>query len=174
MHSITVSKPHLFFITIVLCLTLQGAARSQESAAKAYEKAYGYVLEEKWSDAMGQFNDFVKKYSGSKLIDAAHYWLCYTRDKSGENREQIFECYREFIGDYPKSKWVSDARSNMVNIASQLSREGKREYEQQLKSMDDAEDDDVKIAALYALANMGSDKALSTVVTLYDQTKSAK
>src|SRR5437867_3938097 len=157
---------------LVALLLVQGAARAQETASKAYEKAYGYVLGEKWKDALGAFDAYVRKYTKSDFTDAAHYWLCYSRDKMGENPEQVFDCYRTFIKEYPKSKWAKDAQANMVKIASVLSHEGKPQYKDILKSLDAHEDEDVKLAALYALANMGSEKALSTLVSLYVQTES--
>ena len=160
---------------IVLALgvvLLQPGARAQETASKAYEKAYGYIIDEKWTEALAAFDAYVKKYTKSDFTDAAHYWLCYSRDKTGEDLESVYDCYRTFIKDYPKSKWAKDAQANMVKIASQLSREGKTAYEKDVKGMDKSEDDDVKLAALYALVNMGSEKSLATVISIYDQTQS--
>src|SRR5712692_9786920 len=116
-------------LVVVSCgLLIQSQSRAQETATKAYEKAYNYILDEKWTDAQKSFADLIKKYQKSNLLDAASYWYCYTRDKLGENKEQVFECYRDFIKSYPKSKWVGDAKSNMVHLAYQLDREGKPEY----------------------------------------------
>ncbi|HLF14888.1 MAG TPA: HEAT repeat domain-containing protein, partial [Bacteroidota bacterium] len=160
------------FLFLAFLLAIRPAVRSQEASTKAYEKAYGYILDEKWKDAKSSLEDYVKKYEESDMIDAARYWLCYSTLRLETRTEVAFECYREFIGEYPDSKWADDARSSMVGLASQLAREGKPEYEAMLKNLDESADEDVQLAALYALANMGSDKAFSTVVTLYDQTKS--
>src|ERR1041384_6280476 len=161
-------------VLVSLTLLLLASARlapaglmAQSTAPKAYEAAYSLILEEKWSDAQKALTGFIKEHPKSNLVDAAQYWNCYTRDKLGENKEAVFNCYRTFIKEYPKSKWVKDARSNMVNIGYQLSREGKPEYEKIVKGMDEAGDEDVKLAALYALGNMGSKEAYSTIVSLY-------
>jgi len=89
----------------VMLFSLAVNARAQDASAKAYEKAYGYILEEKWQNAQESFTAFVKTYPKSKSVDAAQYWLCYTRDKKGESQEDVFECYNKFIKSYPKSKW---------------------------------------------------------------------
>ena len=36
--------------------------------------------------------------------------------------------YQDFVGDYARSKWADDARSNMVQLGRRLARNGKREY----------------------------------------------
>ncbi len=161
------SRKTSIILGALIALGLSGTARAQDGSSKAYEAAYSRILDEKWGDAQNALSDYIKKYPKSNLIDAAHYWHCYTRDKLGESREAVFGCYRDFVSSYPKSKWVKDARSNMVNLAYQLSREGKPEYEKIVKGMDDSGDEDVKLAALYALGNMGSKEAYSTIVSLY-------
>jgi len=148
--------------------------KTQKAAQESYQKAYNYILDSKWSSAKKAFTDYVDKFRKGDMIDAASYWLCYSRGKLETTREAAFECYQDFIKKYPGSKWVNDARSEMVSLASQLAREGKPEYQASLQKLDEADDEDVKLAALYALAGMGSDKALSTVSTLYDKTQSDK
>jgi TolA-binding protein len=113
-------------LLIVLCwsaVLLPGRVLSQEAAAKEYQKAYGYILDEKWTDAKTAFAGFLKNYPKSAWNDAAHYWICYTRDKLGEAKENVFDCYRDFITSYPKSKWMNDAKSAMVNLGYQLAKE---------------------------------------------------
>src|ERR1051326_3281683 len=155
----------LIAATLLTCTRV----RAQDDASKAYDKAYGFILDEKWADAKTAFDDFIKNHSKSKLSDAAHYWDCFTREKLGDTKEQVFACYQDFIKRFPKSKWVTDAKTNMLSLASQLAREGKHEYEEMVRGMDKTEDEDVKLTALYALGNMGSEKAFSTIVSLYDQ-----
>lgn len=48
-------------------------------------------------------------------------------DKEGKE-ERAFQAYQEFIKNYPRSKYVDDAKSNMVALADRLYRQGKREY----------------------------------------------
>jgi HEAT repeat protein len=62
----------------------------------------------------------------------------------------------------------------MVRIGRELSKAGKPEYETVVKSMETDGDEDVKLAALYALQNMGDAEALKTLIGLYDKTESAK
>ena len=108
---------NIILAVAVLTVFLFHQLRSQDAASKTYEKAYGYILEEKWNDAQKALNNFMQDYPKSKLTDAAKYWHCYTRDKLGEDQEAVFQCYNDFIKSYPKSKWASDAKSNLVRIA---------------------------------------------------------
>ena len=83
--------------------------------------------------------------------------------------ETVFKCYQEFANAYPKSDWADDARSNMVRIGHELAKAGKAEYEAVIKSFEESGDEEVKLAALYALQNIGDDDALKTVIGLYDK-----
>src|ERR1043165_5192192 len=60
------------FVMAVLCsfmLSFGSFAHAQEAASKAYEKAYNYILDEKWSDAQTALGAFIEKYPKSKLVD---------------------------------------------------------------------------------------------------------
>src|SRR5438552_3266845 len=103
-------------ILLVLALGAMSHAVAQEGASKSYERAYGFILDEKWTEAQKALGEFIEKYPKSSSVPAAQYWHCYTRDKLGQNKETVFRCYEEFVKDYPKSKWADDARTNLVNI----------------------------------------------------------
>ncbi len=62
----------------------------------------------------------------------------------------------------------------MVRVGRELARTGKPEYETVVKSMEADGDEDVRLAALYALQNMGDAEALKTLISLYDKSEGAK
>ncbi|TLY28820.1 MAG: hypothetical protein E6K56_09355 [Ignavibacteria bacterium] len=53
------------FAAITCVLIIPSKSRAQETASKAYEKAYNYILDEKWTDAQKAFVDLIKKYQKS-------------------------------------------------------------------------------------------------------------
>ena len=151
-------------------------ALAQESspAAKAYEKAYNLVLSKKWTEAQKEFDDFIGKYRKSSYIDGANYWKCYVREKLGDPSESVFKAYQSFVKSYPRSRWADDAKTNMVRIGSELVRQGKSEYAPTVESMQEGDDEDVKLTALYALRGNADEKSLPVIMNLYDQSKSEK
>ena len=57
---------------------------------------------------------------------------------------------QEFINAYPESEWADDARSNMVRLGRDLARHGRPEYEAKIQAMEEGQETDVRLAALYA------------------------
>src|SRR4030042_3372238 len=151
-----------------------GAAESQEKDAVAYKQAYNLVLQEKWADALKAMEEMVKNYSKSAWVDDARFWQCYAREKLNQSQEEIFRCYQEFINAYADSEWADDARANMVRVGSALAKAGKHEYEAKIQAMEEDQETDVKLAALYALKALGDLESLPTLISLYDTAKLAQ
>jgi len=139
----------------------------QSEDAKVYQAAYTLVLQEKWDEAAKSLDAFLAKYPKSGWADDARFWRCHVLEEQGR-REEAFRCYQEFLKSYPASEWADDARSNLVNLGRELARTGKPEYKALIKSLGGAEEEDVAIAALYALKDMGDENAVETLVGLYD------
>jgi HEAT repeat protein len=153
----------------------RAAGVSQDSkVGEAYQKAYNLVLDRKWTEAQNELDAFIDKYPRTSYTDGARYWRCYAREKKGDPAEEVFKAYQDFVTSYSHSKWVDDAKTSMIRIGSQLAKSGKSEYGAMVKSMQEGEDEDVKLAALYALRNTGEEKSLPVIVSLYDQSKSDK
>ena len=138
--------------------------------AAAYKKAYELVLDEKWSDAVKAFSGFLRQYPKSQWQDDAGFWLCYTKDKAGYKSEEVFKSYQDFITNHGNSKWADDARANMIIVGQKLVKNGKAEYKTTIDNLQKENNDEIKITALYALQNIGDDKALNAIIKLYDST----
>ena len=146
----------------------------QDSDAKTYQKAHNLVLDEKWDSAISTLQNFIEKYPKSKWVDDARFWKCYAGEKKGDDLESVFECYQKFVKRHRSSKWTDDAKSNMVRLGTKLSKMGKTEYTAIVKTMQDSENEEVSLTALYALQSIGSDKALDVTIDLFDKTKSER
>jgi HEAT repeat protein len=153
----------------------QDAPSPQDQAAQsAYQKAYNLVLDKRWADAQKELDTFLNKYPRGSYSTAARYWKCYAREKLGDPAEEVFKSYQDFVNKYSSSNWADDARTNMVRIGSELAKQGKTEYGTIVQSMQENEDEDVKLTALYALRNSSDDQALPVIINLYDKSKSEK
>ena len=140
----------LFVMTLTLFPFHVRAAESQEKDAVAYKQAYNLVLQEKWDKAFSAMEALVRDFPESAWTDDARFWQCYAREKLGQAFETVFRCYQEFINAYPESEWADDARSNMVRLGRDLARHGRPEYEAKIQAMEEGQETDVRLAALYA------------------------
>jgi HEAT repeat protein len=158
---------------VVLCLLLCSAeALAQGDAERVYQQGYAAVLDENWKAAKDAFELVVRAYSDSNAAEGARYWLCYVREKLGESPESIFQCNQDFVHSYPNSSWANDARSNMIRIGKQLARSGKPEYGEIVKGLQASQDEEVQLAALFALQDNHSDEAYQATVRLYGRSSS--
>jgi len=162
----------LALMVMLLSLALPVTTQAQDRAAEAYQKAYELVLDENWSQANDALQDFMDQFSRSNWADDAQFWWCYVQEKTGRFDEDAFDCYQDFVEDYSRSKYADDARSNMVRLAQRLARSGKREYLAVIESMQQEGDEEVKLAALDALWQMGDERALEAILDLYDSSGS--
>jgi HEAT repeat protein len=142
------------------------AQRGQEKDALAYRQAYNLVLEEKWDEALKAMEDLVKNYAKSTWADDARFWQCQAREKLGQSGEEVFKCYQEFIAAFAESELTDDARSNMVRLGRGLVKAGKPEYEAIIQTLEEDQRADVRLAALYALRDIGEKESLQTIIDL--------
>ena len=147
---------------------------TQDESAKDYQKAYNLILDEKWSEALTALESFLKAYPKSSYRDDALFWQCYAKEKSGQSLEDSFECYNNFLKRHSGSKWADDAKHNLIRIGQQLAKAGKTEYRAIVQSMEKSNDEELSLAALYALENIGDERALETTMELYDKTQNEK
>ena len=94
--------------------------------------------------------------------------MCYSKEKAGYGLEEVFNCYQDFVNNNKRSKWADDARSNMIVIGQKLVKQGKVEYKSIIENLTSQDKEEISITALYALQNMGNEKALKSILKLYD------
>ncbi|MBN2408128.1 MAG: HEAT repeat domain-containing protein, partial [Candidatus Aminicenantes bacterium] len=150
------------------------ADEAQDKDAIAYKQAYNFILESKWAEALKAMEAVAKDFPKSAWFDDARFWQCYSREKLGQALESVFKCYQEFIDAYPKSEWADDARANMVRLSHELSKRGKPEYRAKIRALEENQETDVRLAALYALQEIGDPDSLKTLIDLYDTAKNTQ
>ena len=155
-------------------LLLAQVAFAADEIGQKYQKAYNLILDKKWKQGKALMQEIVDQNPDSKWQDDAYFWKCYALEKLERSPESSFECYQRFIENLPSSKWANDAQGNLVRLANKLQKAGNPEYKALLQSMEENEDREISLAALYALANRGDDRAFESVMKLYKTTKDPK
>lgn len=145
----------------------------QDAVYQDYKAAYNLVLDQRWSEAITGLEAFSKKYPNTKYTDDAQFWLCYSREKRGDNPEQVFEAYEKFIQKFSSSQYVDDARSNMIRLADQLAKAGNPKYKARLEALRSSEDEDLKLQAIYALSQYDDPSTAKTLIELVQTEKNA-
>ncbi|HES59850.1 MAG TPA: outer membrane protein assembly factor BamD, partial [Caldithrix sp.] len=156
------------FILLMAMLLMQisiplQAASLEDEIDKKYQKAYTLVLDEKWEQAIKEFQSLLDKYPDSDWADDAQYWSCFAAAKIEKSLENAIKCYEDFVEAYPKSNYRDEAEGDMVQIAKELAEEGNQFYLQKLESMQQNEDEEIAMTALLALAQRGDEKAQMAV-----------
>lgn len=162
-----------FHISLIFLIILASVSFAKEAdpVAEKYQKAYNLILDKNWNEATKLLDDIIENFSDSKWVDDARFWKCYAYEKQEKALEKSFECYEDFINNFSGSKWADDAKSNMIRLARELRKAGKPEYEEQIQTLQESENDEIALAALYALQNRGDERALDAVLNLFNSTK---
>jgi HEAT repeat protein len=140
-----------------------------DAAGQAFRAAHKLILEEKYAAGIQALQAFLDKYRSSDWDAEARFWICYATEKTAPSPEKSLECYQGFIQTNPHSRWVNDAKMNMVRIAHQLAKEGKPQYEQQVRPFAEEADNEIEMTALAALLDLGDEKSLAKVLERVDR-----
>jgi len=174
----TTMKTHLYFAKLcfvgllVLAPVVTTSAEAQSAAEKAYADANTLILDGKWGEAGTALASFLDKYPDSDRYDDAQFFYCYARDQFSRASEEAYGCYDAFATSFPESQYVDDALNNMVRLASALEKAGNPGYSSRIKALKANDDEEVALAALYALRNIGDDSVLPTILGLLERTES--
>jgi HEAT repeat protein/predicted negative regulator of RcsB-dependent stress response len=167
------------FAAVVVAVFLAGgfagaeAANKQKEAESAYKKARKTLNADDYAEAAREFADIYKQYQETKYAARALYWQAYSQYKLGgksdlKNAERALEVH---LDKYSDTGTREDAMELYYRVLGQLAKGGDKDAAQklaedtgrQLDMVDDVDVDvdvDEKMAALHALINMRSEKAL--------------
>jgi HEAT repeat protein len=85
-----------------------------DPAYSLYKAGYKLILEEKWQEARKKLADVMSKYSKSKYVDDAQYWIAYSWKQS--DYKKAIEVYKKFLKDYPNSNYYDDALADLNRL----------------------------------------------------------
>lgn len=72
---------------------------------------------EEWAKAAQKFAEIIDKYPNNNSVDAALYWLAFSRKKQKQFDESRIALDR-LLKDFPDSSWANDARVMRLEISS--------------------------------------------------------
>ncbi|MBC6952131.1 outer membrane protein assembly factor BamD, partial [candidate division KSB1 bacterium] len=162
--------PHPWAGVFALLQTPKGEA--QDDAYQAYKSAQNFVYEQRWAEAITQLQAFLSKYAGSKYAADANFWICYSQEKRGDDAEKVYNAYKTFIKNYPRSGYVDEAKANMILLAAALAKAGKTGYQAEVQAMRQDADEELRLQALYALGQHDDEETVNTLKSLLASEKS--
>jgi len=123
------------------------AQRDRDRESSFYDAGQGDLDSARWDRAVQRF-DQVIALKGAR-VDAAMYWKAYAQNKLGQ-RPEALATLGSLTKDYPKSRYLNDAKALEVEVRS---RSGRLDPAQE-------SDEDLKLIAIQALQNSDAEQAV--------------
>ncbi|MCI0659719.1 MAG: HEAT repeat domain-containing protein [Acidobacteria bacterium] len=118
---------------------------SSDAATKTFSEARNLIKDGHWAKAEESFNRFIADYPQDKDIAAATYWLAFALKQQSKFKDAD-KTLTQLIEKFPKSSWVTDARTLRIEIAPRLD-EGEKVIAQGGKE----DNEEIRLAALQSL-----------------------
>ena len=136
--------------------------REKEREYQSYDSGQQALDSARWDRAISSF-DRVIEMKGTRA-DAALYWKAYAQNKLGQ-RPEALSTIGTLIKEYPKSRYLNDARALEVEV--------KRDGGQPINPAAES-DEELKIMALNALQNTAPEEAIPMLQKVLQGTGSPK
>lgn len=151
--------------TTVSGLAQRNNPAAQESntpaaATSIFDEGRNLIANEEWAKAAEKFNQVITRYPQSGRIDASLYWLAFALKKQERLREADQVLQRLHDG-FPGSTWKDDARVMRIEIAPRLGN-----TKLVLDEVENADKDEIKLAALQSLFEIDPDRALAAATSI--------
>jgi HEAT repeat protein len=124
------------------------AQRDRDRENSAYDQGQSALDSGRWERAVSAF-DRVVELKGAKA-DAALYWKAYAQNKLGQRPESL-ATINALMKEYPKSRYLSDAKALEVEVKSRSGQPVNPAAET---------DEEIKIMAITALQNSAPEEAI--------------
>lgn len=144
--TLLISGGHAFADAFAHASTEVGDERG-EREADLYDEGTDAIDDQDWDEAIKNFKA-VAEMGGSRA-DGALYWMAYALNKGGR-RAEAMQAIEGLKKNYPKSKWLDDAKALDLEV-----RQGRGER----VSPDRLQDDDLKMIAINSLMHSDPEKA---------------
>jgi tetratricopeptide (TPR) repeat protein len=143
------------------------AAEASDPATKALNEGRAAIASKNWARAAEKFNEVIRLYPQSEHVDASLYWLGFALKKQ-DMPQEAYDTLMRLITNYPRSSWVIDARSLQMELALTL-----KKNDLILEGARNADNDQVKIAALHSLFQVDSSEATRIVTDIIKPSSNA-
>lgn len=167
--------PGLVAVLLMATLFALPAQADESQARRAYDQAQQMLGREDYRAAAREFAEFREEYSDSSLAASAAYWEAFALYRIGETgrleeaRDLLLDA-EEFYGE----DGSTDREELLARIEGSLARRGDAGAAEEIqRRSEDGEDEAVRIAALNALMNMDSSRALPILARLVSDHESS-
>jgi HEAT repeat protein len=138
------------------------AQRDRDREGSYYEQGQSSLDAGRWDRAVSSF-DRVIELKGART-DAALYWKAYAQNKLGQRAEAL-QTIAIISKDYPKSRYLNDARALEVEVKQNTAQGVDPKAES---------DEDLKLLAISALRNQNSEEAIPVLQKVLSGTGSPR
>ena len=171
-----------------LCILVAACwAANPDKDDDEYQKAYQFILQERYSDALEHMRQVLENHPQSRWADDAQFWQSFALEKTaqmlaqqGTLKEQekklkeAFESYEKLLHNYPDSKWFDDARTNLMQLSKELGAKGYTEFPALAQDSEGSEEEQIMEAAIQALQARGDEESLNALLRLYEKNPAPK
>jgi len=153
-------------IYILLGIVMGFMDNEENKARELYLDAKKKCIEQKWSEAIALFKEFLEKYPDSRYRDDAKFWVGYAMEKSPGMQSEAFLTYADLVTNHPGSAWVDDAQIHQIILAERFVGQGLDQYKAFLLEKLQSDLVDVCNRAAISLGRLGDKRALSVLKEL--------
>ncbi len=133
----------------------RGEDRNYRDGTRALDRS-------EWDKAAEAFSAVIQEKG--QRVEGAYYWKAYALGKSGK-RDEAVTLLNELEKNYPKSRWLDDARALRVEL---------RQAAGQPLSADVQNDEELKLIALNGLVDTAPDRAIPAIRELLKKSSSPR
>jgi HEAT repeat protein len=126
----------------------EAVQREREREERLYEQGQDALEDARWQVAIDRFTSLVAANVGR--TDAALYWKAYALDKLGQKADALAAA-SELIKQFPKSRWLSDAKALEIQVRQSVGQPVRPETEA---------DEELKLLALQGLQHSDPEQAV--------------
>ncbi|HEY4613079.1 MAG TPA: HEAT repeat domain-containing protein, partial [Bacteroidota bacterium] len=101
-----------------------GENPQQDPGYQTYKEGYNLILQEKWNEARTKLSEVARRFSSSRYVDDAQYWIAYSWMQA--QPKKAAELYREFFKKYPTSNYFDDAVADLGRLEGQSAADSAR------------------------------------------------
>ncbi len=142
-------------------LFVGGYAQTQ-AEEKSFQEAKLLIFDEKWLDAQGKLEEFIKAHPQSPLYSQAVFYRAKCLGEQKGKEKEALKALQSFLELRDRNRsLIEEAETSIINLAFELCNRGERSYANEIVKRLDSSNRVVKYYAAYKLSFV-EDKALAS------------
>jgi hypothetical protein len=122
--------------------------------------------------AIKEFEAFLKQLPKSNLRDDANFWHCYSKEKAGYKSRRCFQMLSDFVENNKRANGptMQDSKHDSCRTKTCFSKV-RWNIKKLIQILKQESDEEISIQALYARGISRDEKAVNSIVKLYDSAR---